>query len=1358
MCTFVYSTNPAQGDYATISLPNIAYKKRIDDLTANDRWLVGDFTGSGRQQAMRIVSWAGRSCNASGNCSQVTKTEAALYGLNDNERLSATHWFEIDRDDLAGRAIAGDFDGTGISKVFFDKDLVSAPNPRYISATFPSCNSLFSYQFQAGDFDGDGRTDLICHATDVSGTYSAILLWDDRGMRFKAQEKVLIAGAQEPASEFVVGDLNGDGKSDVALVNPAFQSVRVMLSNGRVLVKGPSVKLSSAAAGALVGDFDGDGRSDLYVPSKENAVAGTILRYKGSALVRSALPDVKDTSSQNTPTVALRAGDFDGDGKTDVFSYKVWTSTGPMQDLLTDHTNVWGGTATITYESSTVTPNRRMPFVLQRVKSIERNDGRNNRTRTSFAYSGGLYSHAQRRFYGFKTVTMKLPCTTGESTSRCPVREYTFRQDVASAGRIEKMTVKAGEATNAPVVLRVVDEAWDVNIKSQPYWARNIATTTTDMLDGESRIRKVERDFDFHGNLTQLTEHGRLGLSGDERTTTWRFNPNLTAYIVNRPAWETVYEGTAPVPSRKIAETLFRYDYRTSELLPPSKGDVTLTRRWLKEKGIYAERATTYDSRGNPTTVTDEINRPTVTAYDSAYNIFPVSVTAGGITVKTAEWDFQCGKPIRTTDLTGQRTDYTYDAFCRPQSVTKPGGEITRWNYNYFGDPDAQYIETVTPLGGGTVSSSSYRDGFGRVRSTLRSAPGSAIRVDVDYNQRGLPESRTLPYYSGATRYLTYFQYDGLDRVVTMTRPDQTVVRSAYKASPAGYDLIETRDEIGRLSRVHRDAYGRTVQTDRPYIGASVLTTATTYDQLGRMIGVRDPRGSAWTYTYDSLGRRIREKDPDRGEWSYDYNLAGELVEQVDARKERTTFAYDRLGRLETRTVRAGTARPDVTASGYGTAGSGPDGGRLVSLSNAAATIRYAYDGNGRRVQDTYEIKRADGTMAERHVLKTAYEPGGRVIGREWDLQEGQGRIGGRLDGWAYDAGGRLASIPRHIASITYDAGDRPLATVYANGGGTTTREYDPERGWLDRQQGPGLDLIYDRDLAGRILNIRGLSGAETFSFSYNDADWLLSSTRGGEKQGFSYDNAGNMLAQTGPTAMGASFPSAGSERPHAPLMVNGKLQTYDDNGNLVQGNGRFITWDGQNRPERIDTDRSRVEFVYGPDGARLKKTVKDDPTAPAGRTTLFLGPDVERAPGPASTAIWSVSPHPDIRLQPSVGGQDALVQRDHLGSVRRLSRLVGGAPLAAAVHRAFGERQADEASKKALDTHGYIGEREDAETGLLYLNARYYDPKAGRFLSPDSLDPTLPGVGTNRYAYALNDPVNKLGRELIKDLSFAAS
>ncbi len=35
-------------------------------------------------------------------------------------------------------------------------------------------------------------------------------------------------------------------------------------------------------------------------------------------------------------------------------------------------------------------------------------------------------------------------------------------------------------------------------------------------------------------------------------------------------------------------------------------------------------------------------------------------------------------------------------------------------------------------------------------------------------------------------------------------------------------------------------------------------------------------------------------------------------------------------------------------------------------------------------------------------------------------------------------------------------------------------------------------------------------------------------------------------------------------------------------------------------------------------------------------------------------------------------------------------------------------------------------------------------DPGFGRFISPDDWDPVMEGVGTNRYAYAGNDPVNK--------------
>jgi RHS repeat-associated protein len=47
---------------------------------------------------------------------------------------------------------------------------------------------------------------------------------------------------------------------------------------------------------------------------------------------------------------------------------------------------------------------------------------------------------------------------------------------------------------------------------------------------------------------------------------------------------------------------------------------------------------------------------------------------------------------------------------------------------------------------------------------------------------------------------------------------------------------------------------------------------------------------------------------------------------------------------------------------------------------------------------------------------------------------------------------------------------------------------------------------------------------------------------------------------------------------------------------------------------------------------------------------------------------------------------------------------------------------------------------REDDQTGLYYVKARYYNPNLGRFLQTD---PSGFGGGFNLYAYAENDPVN---------------
>ncbi len=55
-----------------------------------------------------------------------------------------------------------------------------------------------------------------------------------------------------------------------------------------------------------------------------------------------------------------------------------------------------------------------------------------------------------------------------------------------------------------------------------------------------------------------------------------------------------------------------------------------------------------------------------------------------------------------------------------------------------------------------------------------------------------------------------------------------------------------------------------------------------------------------------------------------------------------------------------------------------------------------------------------------------------------------------------------------------------------------------------------------------------------------------------------------------------------------------------------------------------------------------------------------------------------------------------------------------------------------------------YRGYYYDTDTGLYYLNARYYDPETGRFISADSTQYLEPNAinGLNLYAYCANNPV----------------
>ena len=98
----------------------------------------------------------------------------------------------------------------------------------------------------------------------------------------------------------------------------------------------------------------------------------------------------------------------------------------------------------------------------------------------------------------------------------------------------------------------------------------------------------------------------------------------------------------------------------------------------------------------------------------------------------------------------------------------------------------------------------------------------------------------------------------------------------------------------------------------------------------------------------------------------------------------------------------------------------------------------------------------------------------------------------------------------------------------------------------------------------------------------------------------------------------------------------------------------------------------------------------------------------------------------------------------DRLGSIQAVTN-TAGAIVFRRQYRPYGETLAQSGSH--TESRGWIDQRNDGESGLTYLHARYFAPQLGVFVSPDPSNPARRGVGVNRYTYAFANPVNGVDR-----------
>ena len=191
----------------------------------------------------------------------------------------------------------------------------------------------------------------------------------------------------------------------------------------------------------------------------------------------------------------------------------------------------------------------------------------------------------------------------------------------------------------------------------------------------------------------------------------------------------------------------------------------------------------------------------------------------------------------------------------------------------------------------------------------------------------------------------------------------------------------------------------------------------------------------------------------------------------------------------------------------------------------------------------------------------------------------------------------------------------------------------------------------------------------------------------------------------------------------------------YDNRENIIKLGNTILKWNELNQLTECDDNT----FAYDITGKRLTKN----------NTTCFYdGNRFLREKNGNNEIIYQYVMEKVIGF--TYNGHRYIYQRNIQGDIIRIYDVETDEVVAEYSYDAWRNQNVknkNEDSIGDINPIRYRGYYYDKETGLYYLNARYYDPKLGRFISPDTLsilDDTMGEInGLNLYMYCKDNPVN---------------
>jgi hypothetical protein len=217
----------------------------------------------------------------------------------------------------------------------------AAPPPGYGTATLPAGTNPAAAKI--GDLDGDGLNDIA--VVNQTGDLQLFFNYGAGSFERLSLNGLWASGASAPDLE--IGDLNGDGRNDLAVAFPTPNgAVSVLLNLGNRVFSAPvQYNLCGASTGVAIGDLDGDGDNDLADISSCNS-AGILLNSGAGSFV------FNGTYGGGVSSQSIALADFNGDNFKDIVYLSAGAAGSRSVALLFNNRNGTFGNLVTNYAGS----------------------------------------------------------------------------------------------------------------------------------------------------------------------------------------------------------------------------------------------------------------------------------------------------------------------------------------------------------------------------------------------------------------------------------------------------------------------------------------------------------------------------------------------------------------------------------------------------------------------------------------------------------------------------------------------------------------------------------------------------------------------------------------------------------------------------------------------------------------------------------------------------------------------------------------------------------------------------------------------------------------------------------------------